>query len=152
MKKILSCVNVNFAAGNYIGSIAKGTAINVTLKNDHLLFVSRLNKKNALTLNYESIISVEYSATLTEREKTKKALSRAIVGGVFFGALGTVIGGLSGMNDATYKKRGYIVIKFKRNNNSTGVAYLKIVGASLNWNEFLSELKSRANIIENETH
>lgn len=144
---------VNFAAGNDIGSITQNTAINATLKDDCLLIVSRLNKKMSASLKYEKITNCEYVTEKDIQEKSKSVLGRAAIGGLLLGPVGAVVGGMSGMtgNKTKTKLRNFIIINYTTGNEETGVVYLEIVGASLNWKAFLTELKGKANIQDAET-
>lgn len=144
---------VNFAAGNELGSIAQNTAINATLKDDCIFIVSRLNKKLSASLKYEKITNCEYVTEQDIQEKSKSVLGRAAIGGLLLGPVGAVVGGMSGLQGTKKKEktREFIIINYTTGNDETGVIYLEIVGASINWKTFLSELKAKANIQEVET-
>lgn len=142
--------NVNFAAGNDFGAITKDTAINATLKEDCIFIVSRLNKKMSVSLKYEKITNCEYVTEQDIQEKSKSVLGRAAIGGLLLGPVGAVVGGMTGLNGQKQKSkiRSFIIINYTTGGDETGVIYLEIVGASLNWKTFLTELKGKANIAE----
>ena len=141
--------NVNFAAGDDMGAITKNTAINATLKEDCIFIVSRLNKAASVSLKYEKITNCEYITEKDIEEKSKSVAGRAVIGGLLLGPVGAIVGGMTGLTgkSTTVKTREFIVINYT-SNNDVGVIYLEIVGASLNWKTFLTELKGKANIQE----
>ena len=142
--------SVNFAAGNDFGAITQNTAINATLKEDCIFIVSRLNKKMSVSLKYEKITNCEYITEQDIKEKSKSVLGRAAIGGLLLGPVGAVVGGMTGLKGTKKKEktREFIIINYTTGNDETGVIYLEIVGASLNWKTFLTELKGKANIQE----
>ncbi len=144
--------NVNFAAGNDFGAITQNTAINATLKEDCIFIVSRLNKKMSVSLKYEKITNCEYITEQDIQEKSKSVLGRAAIGGLLLGPVGAVVGGMTGLKGTKKKEktREFIIINYTTGNDETGIIYLEIVGASLNWKTFLTELKGKANIQEAE--
>lgn len=142
--------NVNFAAGNDFGAITQNTAINVTLKEDCIFIVSRLNKKMSVSLKYEKVTNCEFLTEKDIQEKAKSVLGRAAVGGLLLGPVGAIVGGMTGLNGKKVKEktRAFIVINYTTGNDEIGVIYLEIVGATMNWQVFLKELKTKANIQE----
>lgn len=138
--------NVNFMTGNKIGAIAEGIAINATLKNDCIFIVSRLNKNISVTLKYEKITDCQYISEKDIREKSKSVLGRAVVGSLFLGPVGAIVGGISGVGHKKItKNKNYIVINYE-SNNEIGVLFLEVVGASLKWDKFYDELREKAGI------
>lgn len=141
--------NVNFAAGNDFGAITQNTAINATLKDDCIFIVSRLKKAISVSLKYEKITSCEHITEKDIQEKSKSVAGRAVIGGLLLGPVGAVVGGMTGLQGkkTNVRTREFIVINYTSDNN-VGVVYLEIVGASLNWKTFLTELKAKANITD----
>ncbi len=139
--------NVNFLTANKIGAINEGIAVNATLKEDSLFICSRINKSITANLKYEKITNCQCVTDKEIQEKSKSVAGRALIGGLFLGPVGAVVGGLTGVNDKKVTKlRHFIVINYDISEGETGLISLEIVGASLKWDKFFTELKEKANI------
>ncbi|MEE1014100.1 MAG: hypothetical protein U0L92_07340 [Clostridia bacterium] len=138
---------VNFMAGCNIGCIKQGFAINATLKEDCIFIKSRINKEMTTTLKYEKITDCQFVTEKDIQEKSKSVAGRAMIGGLALGPVGAIVGGMSGIgNKKDTKTRSFIIINYQSQNDEINAISLEIVGASLAWNKFLSELKEKANI------
>lgn len=151
-------INLSFVDG--VESYSKGTAIELSLddKEECLVMKARVFKdKPIVKLNYEQIVAAE---VITEREiieSGKSTVGRALVGGVLLGSLGAIVGGMSGIGNKTKSSKHYfLVVNYKSSNSEEAKALsFEIVGASLHWDSFVKELKTKIkveNTIEKEIY
>jgi len=123
--------------------ISAGAEMVLSLSGDILSVRPRLAKKvQPYTLNVNKITNI---AMLTEKdiiEKSKSVAGRALVGGVFLGPLGAIIGGMSGIgNKSKNSVTTYIVINY--NSNGEKVISFAIMKYSIGYLKLYSEIKSR---------
>lgn len=78
-----------------VGGLKTGTAVDVSLYDDHLT-LKNFAVKQPITLNYSQITDVFHGWSTEIQEKNKSTIGRAFVGGVLFGGAGAVVGALSG--------------------------------------------------------
>ena len=151
-------VNLCFVDG--IESYSKGTAIELSLddKEECLVMKARVFKdKPLIKLNYEQIVAAEVINEKEIIESGKSAVGRALVGGVLLGPLGAIVGGMSGIGNKTKSSKPYfLVVNYKSSNSEEAKALsFEIVGASLHWDSFVKELKTKIkveNTIEKEIY
>lgn len=123
-----------------------------------LVMKARLDKsKPVFNLKYEQIIAVEVISEKEIIESSKSTVGRALVGGVFLGPLGAIVGGMSGIGNKTKSSKHYfLVVNYKPNNSEEAKALsFEIVGSSLHWDSFVKELKTKIkveNTIEKEIY
>ena len=78
----------------------------------------------------------------------KSVIKRAVVGGVLFGGLGAIIGGMSGIGTKTVDKsetvfHRYFVLNYKDEKEQEQIMSFGIVGATWGLNKFEVNLKER---------
>ena len=84
---------------------------------DEYLELSSVGGSN-VKLKYEQITDVYYGLETDIIEKNKSVIGRAVAGGLLFGGLGAVVGGISGTGKKEQKvKRLMLIISYK---SSTG--------------------------------
>lgn len=151
-------VNLCFVDG--VESYSKGTAIELSLddKEECLIMKARVFKdKPIVKLNYEQIVAAEVITENEIIESGKSTVGRALVGGVLLGPLGAIVGGMSGIGNKTKSSKHYfLVVNYKSSNSEEAKALsFEIVGASLHWDSFVKELKTKIkveNTIEKEIY
>lgn len=151
-------VNLCFVDG--VESYSKGTAIELSLddKEECLVMKARVFKdKPIVKLNYEQIVAAEVITEKEIIENGKSTVGRALVGGVLLGPLGAIVGGMSGIGNKTKSSKHYFLVVNYKSSNSEEVKALsfEIVGASLHWDSFVKELKTKIkveNTIEKEIY
>lgn len=81
-----------------LGPIKAATdVVDVALYDDHLELKANLKKHEPITLQYSQITDVFYGLETEVVEKNRSVIGRAIAGGVLFGGVGAVVGGMSGI-------------------------------------------------------
>lgn len=151
-------INLSFVDG--VESYSKGTAIELSLddKEECLVMKARVFKdKPIVKLNYEQIVEAEVITEKEIIESGKSTVGRALVGGVLLGSLGAIVGGMSGIGNKTKSSKHYfLVVNYKSSNSEEAKALsFEIVGASLHWDSFVKELKTKIkveNTIEKEIY
>lgn len=151
-------INLSFVDG--VESYSKGTAIELSLddKEECLVMKARAFKdKPIIKLNYEQIVAAEVITEKEIVESDKSVVGRAVVGGVLLGPLGAIVGGMSGIGSSTKANKHYFLVVNYNSNTSEEIKTLsfEIVGASLNWADFVKELKTKIkveNTIEKEIY
>lgn len=151
-------VNLCFIDG--VESYSKGTAIELSLddKEECLVMKARVFKdKPIIKLNYEQIVAADVITEKEIIESSKSTVGRALVGGVLLGPLGAIVGGMSGIGNKTKSSKHYfLVVNYKSSNSEEAkVLSFEIVGASLHWDSFAKELKTKIkveNTIEKEIY
>lgn len=89
----------------------------VALYDDHLTIKVVAGKQEAI-LNYSQITDVFYGLQTEVVEKSKSVIGRAVAGGLLFGGIGAVVGGISGTGTKGKKERHfYFIISYT---SSTG--------------------------------
>lgn len=151
-------VNLCFIDG--IESYPKNMPIELSMDDSEkcLVMKARLDKsKPVVNLKYEQVIAVEVISEKEIIESGKSTVGRALVGGVLLGPLGAIVGGMSGIGNKTKSSRHYfLVVNYKSSNSEEAKALsFEIVGASLHWDSFVKELKTKIkveNTIEKEIY
>lgn len=123
--------------------VSAGTEMILSLSGDALSMRPRLVKKmQPYTLNVNKITNI---SMLTEKdiiEKSKSVAGRALVGSVFLGPLGAIVGGMSGIgNKSKSSTTTYIVINY--NSNGEKAISFGIMKYSIGYFKLYSEIKSR---------
>lgn len=133
---------------NGIESFAKNTAVSLKISDSDTLEIKKMLSKDAPAyLKYSQIKAVEDFTETEIIEKNKSVVGRAVGGGIVFGPLGAIIGGMSGTGKKTKTKpKFYIVINYI----SSQADEIKVLTFSsnsrTNIKNFVTELKLRANI------
>ena len=81
----------------------------VALYDDHLTIKLCFGKQEA-TLNYNQITDVFYGMETEITTKSKSVIGRAVAGGLLFGGIGAVVGGISGTGTKEKKERKFYFI------------------------------------------
>lgn len=136
-------VNLMYIDG--LSSYTKGTAVELSLESEILTIKARVFKdKPVIKLPYEQIIGASVVSEKEILEKSKNVTGRAVLGGVILGPLGAIIGGMSGIGNKKKSETHYfMVINYKSKTGEVGVISFEIVGASLHWDSFIKELKTK---------
>lgn len=137
-------VNLSYVDG--VEAYSKGTAVSLSLNDTEscITMIARVYKKPPVNLKYEQITGVSVVSEKEVIEKSKSTVGRAVVGGVLLGPLGAIIGGMSGIGSKQQNKsRSFIVINYNSSDGDIKVLSCEIVGASLHWSTFITELKNR---------
>ena len=81
-----------------LGPIKADTdVVDVALYDDHLELKANLKKHEPITLQYSQITDVFYGQETEVVEKDRSVIGRAVAGGLLFGGVGAVVGGMSGV-------------------------------------------------------
>ena len=81
-----------------LGPIKADTdVVDVALYDDHLEIKANLKKHEPITLQYSQITDVFYGQETEVVEKDRSVIGRAVAGGLLFGGVGAVVGGISGV-------------------------------------------------------
>lgn len=108
-----SIISDYFKALQDIGAIRTNDMTDVALYEDHLELKTMLTKQ-PITLQYEQITDVFYGRETEIIEKDKSVIGRAVVGGLLFGGVGAIVGGVSGTGKKDKKvSRFLFVISYK---------------------------------------
>lgn len=136
--------SVNFSHVDGLPGYVPNEAVNATLSNDAsaLVVKSRIAKRPEIKLSFEKITSVSVASETEIQEKSKSVIGRAAIGVLLLGPLGGMIGGMSGIGaKRTKEEKSFILITYLSSDKSEKTIVLEIVGASVGWNKFVSELK-----------
>lgn len=139
-------VNLSFVDG--IEGYNKGTAVEVSINKDNecLTIKSRAIKKPEVHLGLNQIFGVNVISEKDVLEKSKSVAGRAVVGGVFLGPLGAIVGGMSGIGNKTKSEtKYYMIVNYKSLSGEIKVLSFEIVGASLHWSSFVEDLRKIIN-------
>lgn len=151
--------SVNLAYVDGIKGYMKGAAVAVSINTEKntLTIVPRAFKNlPEVNLYLDQIIGVNVISEEEIIKKSKSSVGRAIAGGVLLGPLGAIVGGISGVGDKSKSQsKFYMVVNYYSRNEEVRVLSFEIIGASLHWSSFLSELRckiKKEEIIENEIY
>lgn len=93
-----------------IPGIGENIGIELSLYDDHLEFTA----KHPISLDYSQITDVYYGDEKEIVTKNKSVIGRAAAGGMLFGPVGAIVGGLSGSGQKEKTKHTFIfVISYK---------------------------------------
>ena len=99
-----SIISDYFKLTDTLGVYSSGDMVDVALYDNHLIIKSPILKQE-IKLNYEQITDVFYGLETEVIEKNKSVIGRAVAGGLLFGGVGAVVGGISGTGTKTKKER-----------------------------------------------
>lgn len=98
-------------------NLTKDLMYDIALYDDHLNIKVCLGKQEA-TLNYSQITDVFYGLETEVTQVSKSVIGRAVAGGLLFGGVGAVVGGISGTGTKAKKEHHfYFIISYT---SSTG--------------------------------
>lgn len=135
-------IKTTLSMADGLPGVSSGAEMIVSLSGDTLSMRPRLAKKmQPYTLNINKITNI---TMLTEKdiiEKSKSVAGRALVGSVFLGPLGAIIGGMSGIGNKSKKSATtYIVINY--NSNGEKALSFAIMKNSIGYLKLYEEIKS----------
>ena len=143
--EIIQSLNVSYFSG--ISDYIVGAAVHLTLQEDKLLIKSRAYKLPPASLQYQQITSAGITKGSYIVEKDSSVVENAVVGGLLFGGLGAIIGGMSGAAGKKKLNGEFLILNYKPSDSETiKVISFQIVGASIGKKNFLEELCKRAKI------
>lgn len=90
-------------------NLTKDLMYDVALYDDYLTIKVAFGKQEA-TLKYSQITDVFYGLETEIVEKNKSVIGRAVAGGLIFGGIGAVVGGISGTGTKAKKERHFYFI------------------------------------------
>ncbi len=143
-------VNLSFVDG--VDAYSRGSAIALSIDNTNecITITSRLIKgKPPVHLKLEQITGVDVISEKEIIEKSRSTVGRAVAGGVLFGSLGAIVGGMSGVGNSHKSETHYfMVISYRSGDKEIKGLIFEIVGSSLHWSSFVDELRSKIKIEE----
>lgn len=93
--------------------LQSGIMYDISLYDDHLTIKIPLGKEET-TLNYNQITDVFYGVETEVVNTGKSVIGRAIAGGILFGGVGAVVGGMSGAGTKQKKEHHtYFIISYR---------------------------------------
>ena len=90
---------VRFAMISGVDGINSGIATDVTLdeENEKIVFKAPLSKQYSFMVNYDQLYGIDIVSEDEIKEKSKSVVGRAVIGGLFLGLLGAIVGGMTGL-------------------------------------------------------
>lgn len=147
--------SVNFAFFKGISEISAGTSVNVT-QNDNkqrLEIKVRLPGKEPFCIRYRQICDAKIISSKHITTKYDSVIGNALLGNLFFGERGAIIGSMKALQPKTEKvDRKFLLIAYHPSSPSgemlerTNGISLEIVGATYALDKFIKELKEKCNI------
>ena len=139
---------VNLAYVDGIDLFENGLAVEASLnvEKECLTIKPRLGKKTDVNVKFEQITGFDVVKDEDVIEKSKSVAGRAVIGGVFLGPLGAIVGGMTGIgNKQKSTSHTYMVINYRSIDEEIKVIIFEIVGASLHLGNFIEELATKIN-------
>lgn len=132
-----------------IPSMSAPSTVRISLLPEQIEIRQIIGGKAVAYLSYSQVTAAEKVDERQIVELDKSVLGRAVVGGVFLGPLGAVVGGMSGVGKkqkSVYKE--FFVINYTAASGELSALSFEMVGPPVGFSPFLSELKQRAGIHE----
>ncbi len=104
-----SIISDYFMLTENLGVYKTGDMVDVALYDEDLVIKSPVLKQE-IKLNYSQITDVYYGLETEIIEKNKSVIGRAVAGGLLFGGVGAVVGGISGTGTKEKKERHFYFI------------------------------------------
>lgn len=110
-----SIISDYFKLTDNLGVYKNGDMVDVALYEDHLIIMSPILKQE-INLNYSQITDIFYGLETEITQVNKSVIGRAVAGGLLFGGVGAVVGGISGTGTKVKKERHfYFIISYTSN-------------------------------------
>lgn len=136
-------VVANFSAAAVPG-IEAGWAVEAILDDRELVVRPRVTKEPEVAIAYDRIQLYSLGTEDEIVERRKSVLGRAVAGGLLFGPVGAVVGGLDGTTKKAKKARRTYLSLEVGDFDETCPVVLEVVGATLGLSKFLKELDGYA--------
>lgn len=109
------------------------------------------NKAPVIKLRLDKITGVVETTDTEVKTKSKSVLGRAMLGGIFLGPAGAVVGGISGTKDKVSTEIKFLfIINYLDSNSETQALIFEQLPGRFNLKKFAQSLKTKCNIkIEN---
>lgn len=124
--------------------------VTINKKLEKLIIKSALDKNKVAELPLNRIKDARKLTEQQITEANKSVVGRAVVGGLLLGPLGAIIGGMSGVGTKKKKEpeKNFLIITYNFEDTEKQLVF-EIVGASIGWQQFLTELpKDSTSIFE----
>jgi len=136
--------SINIAMNCKLGTLPNGLAVNITQESDRLVIKPRIGKNAPVEIRYSDLTACELMDETAIIQKSKSVIGRGIVGGLFLGPVGAIVGGMSGIgNKSSSHTDRYLIINYKDYSGDVQVASFKVVGATMSPDSFTSSLKRK---------
>ena len=143
--KTIRSLNVSYFSG--IDKYIIDAAVHLTLQDDKLYIESRAYKLPPASIQYSQIVSAGISKGSYIVEKSDNVIGGAVAGGLLFGGIGAIIGGMAGAGGKKKLNGEFLVINYRPlGMDDVKVVSFQIVGASIGAKKFLEELCKKAEI------
>ena len=132
-----------------IPGMSSQSIVKISLLPDQMEIRQIIGGKNIAYLSYAQITNAQKINEKEITEADKSSVGRAVVGGVLRGPLGAVVGGMSGIGKKKKTKyKDYFVVNYTSSVGEPSVISFEIVGATVGFSKFLSELKQNSDIVD----
>ncbi len=122
----------------------------VSFDDEYLVIKEKFNKKSpVIKLKLDRITELLETTDTEIKTKSKSVLGRAMIGGVFLGPTGAVIGGLSGTKDKIKEEIKFLlIINYLDSNSEVQALIFEQLPGRLNLSKFVKSLKTKCKINE----
>ena len=148
-KKEKQIKSINMSTVDGVADLPRDIVVNLELLEDKLQIKVKFGNKPPIFLSYDQIVNVAFMTEQEVIEKSKSVVGRAVAGGLIFGGLGAVIGGMSGTGTKQQKKQHlYLIINYNPADGGDAKALsFKPLDLSFGLDGFTKELKQLCGIL-----